>query len=104
MPHGEILFLFLLGAVVWLWFDTLRAREAGVAAVRKACDEEGLQLLDETIVLLRIKPTRCDRGGWTLGRIYRFEFSDTGDNRRRGSVHLEGRKVVMLTLGLRLVH
>lgn len=104
MPRFEMLGLLLLGALVWLWFDSLRAREIGVDAVRQACKAEGLQLLDETIALHSLRPARSPWGGWTLRRVYFFEFSDTGDNRRRGSVLLLGRQVEMLNLGLRLVY
>ena len=36
-------------------------------------------------------------------RVYDFEYSDTGDNRRNGSVVMLGHRVVVLNLGLRLV-
>jgi hypothetical protein len=70
--------------------------------VRKTCEAEGLQLLDETISLFNMKPARNDSGRLVLRRVFQFEFSDTGDNRRRGSVHVLGGKVVLLNVGLRL--
>lgn len=103
MPKFEIIILLTIGATVWLWFDSLKAREAGVRAVRAACEEEGLQLLDETIAILSLKPARNGYGRLVLRRVYGFEYSDTGDNRRRGAVHLLGTQVVMLNIGLRLV-
>ncbi len=94
--------LLLIALISWLWFDSLKAREAGIHAVRLACEAEGLQLLDETISLAGMKPARNDRGRFVLRRVYQFEYSDTGDNRRRGSVHLLGGRVVLLNAGLRL--
>ena len=38
-------------------------------------------------------------GVMTLLRIYRFEFSDTGDNRRDGDVTLLGKKVEWVRVG-----
>ena len=99
----EIASLIIIALVAWFWSDSLRAREAGVKAVRRACEEEGLQLLDETISLFSMKPGRNDYGRRVLRRVYQFEFSDTGENRRRGSVHLLGQQVVLLNVGLRLV-
>jgi len=99
----EIASLIIIALVAWFWSDSLRAREAGVKAVRRACEEEGLQLLDETISLFSMKPARNDYGRMVLRRVYQFEFSDTGENRRRGSVHLLGQQVVLLNVGLRLV-
>lgn len=99
----DIVILLVLGALVWLWFDSFTAREAGIEAVRRACAAEGLQLLDETIALRSLRLKRNEDGQMTLARVYCFEYSDTGDNRRRGSVYLLGHKVAMLNLGLRLV-
>ncbi len=101
MINGEILILLVLAGLVWLWLDSARAKEAGVAEVRRACKAEGLQLLDETIALASLRPVRVE-GGVGLRRVYEFEYSDTGDNRRQGSVHLLGSRVVLLSLGLRL--
>jgi hypothetical protein len=99
----EIASLIIIGTVAWFWFDSLRAKEAGVKAVREACEEEGLQLLDETIALFSLRPARNDYGRVVLRRVYNFEFSESGENRRRGSVHLLGQQVVMINTGLRLV-
>jgi hypothetical protein len=103
MATWDIAIIILLGGFAWLWYSSFRAREAGIHAVRRACEAEGLQLLDETIALARVRPQRDATGRLSLMRIYHFEYSDTGDNRRRGSVHLLGDQVTLLNLGLRLV-
>ena len=73
-------------AGAWLWADNMRARETALEASRDACRREGLQLLDDTVALASLKPTRDSRGRVVLRRVYVFEFTDTGDNRRQGSV------------------
>lgn len=103
MPTLEIFGLLLLAAGAWLWFDSLKARDAGVAAARDACEREGLQLLDDTVAIAGLKTGRDGNGQLTLQRTYAFEYSDTGDNRRRGSVVLQGHRVTVLNIGLRLV-
>ena len=92
----ELLFLCLTGLVVWFWFDSLKARELGVRAARDACQEEGLQFLDETVVGSGLRLARDDDGLLKLRRVYTFEYSDTGDNRCFGSVTLLGHDVEML--------
>jgi len=99
----EITTLIILGAIVWFWFDSLKAREAGIQAVRRACEAESVQLLDETISLAKLRLARDDYGRMALLRVYQFEFSDNGENRRRGAVHLIGNRVALLNVGLRLV-
>ncbi len=92
----ELFSLVLLGGGVWLWLDSLKAREIGVRAAAKACAEEGLQLLDETVVIRSLRPARDDAGQLKLRRIYAFEYSDNGDNRRPGSVTMLGHRVEFL--------
>ena len=96
MPIYETIFLLLIGAGVWFWLDTLKAREIGVQAAQAACYEEGLQFLDETVIGRSVRTARDDEGRLQLRRIYDFEYSDTGDNRRQGSVTLLGHQVELL--------
>jgi hypothetical protein len=103
MPAFEIAGLVVLAMAGWLWLDGLKARDAAIAAARKACLADGLQLLDDTVSITRLKPARDDDGRLLLQRVYTFEYSDTGDNRRRGGVTLLGHDVVLINVGVRLV-
>ena len=102
MPLFETLSIALLGALAWLWYDSLNAREAGMNEARAACAAEDLQLLDDTVAIRSLRLARDDAGRLRLQRVYGFEYSDTGDNRRQGSVTLLGHEVVMLNLRARL--
>ncbi len=99
----ELIGLFVLGALAWLWYDSLKARDAGIEAVRTACESEGLQLLDETVSIASLKPARNADGQLALRRVYAFEYTDTGDNRRRGNIVMLGHNVLAINIGLRLV-
>jgi hypothetical protein len=102
MPGLEIVGILVLGALAWLWLDSLKAREAAVRAARAACAAEGLLLLDDTVAISGLKPARDEEGRLKLQRAYDFEYSDTGDNRLQGSVVLRGHRVVILNVGLRV--
>ena len=82
--------------------DSLQARDAGVREARTACSDEDLQLLDDTVAIRSLRFARDDGGRLRLQRVYGFEYSDTGDNRREGSVTLLGHDVVMVSLRARL--
>ena len=108
MPVLEIASLLLLGGIAWFWLDSLKVREAAVGAARAACAAEGLLLLDDTVAISSLKPARDSEGRLRLQRAYEFEFSDTGNNRLKGSVVLLGQEVVLLNVGsapaLRTLH
>ena len=103
MPGFELISLLVIGGVVWLWFDSLRARDSAIAAARAACNSEGLLLLDDTVAIASLKPARDGDGHLKLSRVYEFEYSDTGNNRRKGSIVLQGHRVLIVNIGLRLV-
>ncbi|TXG78310.1 MAG: DUF3301 domain-containing protein [Rhodocyclaceae bacterium] len=99
MTTLELTGFLLLAALLWLWMDSLKAREACLRESRAACAAEGLLLLDDTVAVDSIRPARDDEGRLRLKRVYRFEYSDTGNNRRTGAVTLLGDRVVTFYLG-----
>jgi len=94
----EMLAPAVLIAIAWFWFDSLRSRESAIRAARLACNADGVQLLDDTVALASLGMQRGDEGWASLRRIYRFEFSDTGNNRLDGSITLLGARVQALYL------
>ena len=91
--------LILIGG--WLWVDSLRAREAALEAGRRACEAEGVQFLDWTVAVAKMRIARSGDGRLRIQRVYQFEFSDTGDNRLKGSVLLLGTELISLHLAPR---
>jgi hypothetical protein len=96
MNLSELLFLVLTALGVWFWLDSLKARETGVNAARQACLGDGLQFLDETVVGQSVRFARDDAGRLRLRRVFSFEYSDTGNDRRSGSVTMLGHDVEYL--------
>ena len=99
----EILGIIVIAAIAWLWLDSLKVREAAVRAAREVCASEGLLLLDDTVAISGLKPARADDGRMRMQRSYDFEYSDTGNNRLRGSVVMLGHQLVLLNVGLRVM-
>jgi Protein of unknown function (DUF3301) len=95
MPALEIILVALFVALGWFWLDSLKAREAAVHAAREACESEGLLLLDDTVAIAGLKPVRDEEGRITLQRTYDFEYSDTGNDRHKGSVVLMGKRLIL---------
>jgi len=95
-PFWELLAILALAAGALLWADSLRARERAVQAGRSACERYGLQLLDDTVSIARLRLARDDDGQLRIARTYTFEFSDTGNNRRDGAIVMLGEKLLDL--------
>ena len=90
-----IVFFLALG---WFWLDSMAAREVAEVAGKRACREQGVQFLDDTVAFAKLGFGRDEAGQLKPRRTYRFEFSDTGDNRLKGIVILLGREVQTLDL------
>jgi len=96
-----ILALALAGA--WFWLDSLKCREIALAAGERACAAQGLQFLDWTVAQARLRPERDGGGRVRFRRVYRFEYSETGNDRLEGSVSLLGRRVDSVQLARQLI-
>lgn len=95
---ADLFFLCLAVGGIWLWLDSLRAREVAVQAAESGCAEEGVQFLDQTVVIRRLRLGRDEEGRLRLQRTYGFEYSDTGNNRRPGTITLLGHEVEVISV------
>ena len=98
VPTFEIVGLIVAALLAWFWFDSFKARDVGIRAAKAICAREELQLLDYTVSIASMRPARDENGQLVVGRVYSFEYSDTGDNRRSGSVVLLGQNVITVRL------
>jgi hypothetical protein len=93
-------FLIIIVSLAWFWYAGARTHEQAVLAARRACERNGQQLLDETVLLERVRPRRGRDGQMRLRREYSFEFSGEGEHRHSGAVVIYGGRVVDLHLRL----
>lgn len=98
MNINELLWSLLgMALVLVFFFDNLRARERATVLSRQACDQMGLQFLDETVALVRLG-IRFGEQGLIWRRVYQFEYADDRETsffsqyarRGKGSVILRG--------------
>jgi Protein of unknown function (DUF3301). len=94
VTEGLVLLLFV--ATGWFWYDSMRARELALRIGHAVCARDELQLLDDTVQCIKLRLARNETGRVRLQRTYRFEFSDTGLNRRDGSIVLRGTDIESL--------
>ena len=94
----SLLFLSLLAALGWFWFDSLRALEIARNAGKRACDDVNVQFLDDTVAGIAVALVRDISGRRVLRRTYRFEFSETGNTRLSGNLVVLGKKVESVSM------
>lgn len=98
MDTLSLIFLLLLAALGWFWFDSLRAIEIARNAGRQACHQANLQFLDDTVAGIGLGLARDKAGRRVLRRTYRFEFTETGNSRLEGQLILLGNQLESMTL------
>ena len=90
--------LALIGGLVWLWWDSARAREQTLRRCQRLCNDLNVQLLDQTAGLSKLSLGRDRRGHVQLRRRYGFEYSINGADRWRGTAALLGQQVESIHL------
>lgn len=80
------LLLLLSGIILGVWYGSTRARESAVGYVTRTLQDAGLQLLDGSICLYKVWPTRMASGHIGLLRFYHFEYTANGVHRHRGVI------------------
>ena len=91
------LFLLLLGFPLFAWWSAGRAAAERAAAFgRRACERAGVQWLDQSVPLVRLRLRRGPSGWLGWERQFRFEYSTGGDDRHAGLVTLQGAALVGL--------
>lgn len=94
----EIATIAVCVAAFWFVWNQMKTRELANDAMREACELRGFLFLDDTVSLRSIRPKRDDEGRVRLARVYTFQYSDTGHNRRDGSIALLGLAITALAL------
>jgi hypothetical protein len=94
----SLIFLLLFAATAWFWFDSLRALEIAREMGKKICHDANVQFLDDTVASISLRMARNQHGRRVFRRIYRFEFSETGNSRLEGQIILLGDKIESISM------
>lgn len=88
--NASLALLALLALAAGFWFAATGSRERARHLCKAACRRLGVQLLDDTVGLRRLRPGRNEAGRVCLVWDYGFEFSPDGASRSRGRIRLRG--------------
>lgn len=95
---SEMIFLASLLALLYFWWSHTQSRETATKLARTACMRCRVQLLDETVTLQKLRPSRSPKGHMSIARWYSFEFSTSGNDRKSGMVSLLGNDLLQMHL------
>jgi len=98
MDFASLVLLLATGGAFWFWLHSIRILEIAREAGRLICKQTGVQFLDDTVASTRLQLARDDNGRRILRRTYRFEFTETGNNRREGEVVMLGERIESVTM------
>jgi len=84
----EILALFLLCLVVWLFWQTRIMAEHAKSAIDEYCEKYQLQVL--TIARSKLSASRNSNGHFCWRGTYQFEFSSDGESYYLGYATING--------------
>jgi hypothetical protein len=82
-----------IAALVALWLRHAELSRRAAELARDHVAREGLQFLDQSAVLCRLRLGRGRGGGLHLVRTFRFEFAARGDRRYYGWITLAGKQL-----------
>lgn len=97
------LLLLLAGGLAGAaWWRLLKSRETARAAAAQACQDHGLLLIDDTVVLDAVQIRRVRGLPHRYGLRYRFEFANSaGQLHRGGTVLVAPRRSAMVVIDTR---
>ena len=92
---STLLVLMICAAIALAWWSAARdaaerARELG----REACQAAGVQWLDQAVHATGMRLRRGDDGRLGVERVFRFDYSEDGQDRHSGRLVLRGGRLV----------
>lgn len=99
LSFGDVLILFIVVGLAVFWWQQDMFRRRALALAKSACDRAGVQLLDESVGLQRLRLRRSN-GRFIIERHFGFEFSPSGAARYLGLIIFHGSAVHSVDLDL----
>jgi Flp pilus assembly protein TadB len=95
---SELFIILLIAAAALYWRAAARSKEIAADAARRECNLNDVQLLDQSVNLIRLSASRDLDDRWRLWRAYRFEYATNGEDRFVGRVTTLGQKVTRIEM------
>jgi len=95
----SIILILVIVLLVLTWYRFSQVKEKAVQAAKEFCQAQHMELLDDTVMLKRVKLARNDTGRLCLERIYRLTyFNPQKDRRAQTWLHMLGDELKLISL------
>lgn len=94
----ELFIILIIVAAALYWRAAAQSKEIAADAARRECNLNDVQLLDQSVNLIRLSASRNHNDRWRLWRAYRFEYATNGEDRYIGRVSTLGKKVTRIEM------
>jgi len=91
--NSGLLWIGLICAAGWFWYDSMRVRERATIMARGICSRSDLQFLEGTVSLSRFRLVRASAGHMVFARDYLFEYTVDGESRQQGFLLFKGQQI-----------
>lgn len=98
-----VFWLIVICSLAAFWYKNLAYKDLAYRSALSFCREADVQLLDQTIVLTSLRPSKHLQQ-WYLRRHYQFEFTTSGADRYKGQITLMGKSVMDIQLAAHRLH
>jgi len=92
---STLIFLILILIILFLWQSHMRSKELALKTALHLCEENQVQLFDQTVSLREIKFKRlANKGSMAFWRSYEFDYGVDNKTRNRGKIIIHGNQVL----------
>ena len=95
---SELLIILGIGIALVYWRAAARSKEIAAAAARRECNLCEVQLLDQSVHLIKLSASRDQNDLWRMWREYRFEYATDGEDRFGGRITLLAQRVIRIEM------
>lgn len=98
MTIYDLIFVFFLAGIAALIWQHAAISRRAYGAAKQHADKQGVVLLDQSVLLRKVRLVASRHSLFAIERQYKFEFSTVGDTRYRGSVIFNGPRLQKVEL------
>ena len=95
---SSLALIFSIVILIWFWLTSMNCRGIALQTARISCANQGLQFLDGTVSLRKIRPYYLNADDLGFKRTYVFDYSSDGVSRHTGCVVLHNTRITSVVL------